>query len=69
MGKLERDLRKQILTLDAKLTENTEYGSMYEIRGKLTGPNGTGLKVVTIWMMDDITYQTKFITLYPDKEA
>ena len=42
---------------------------MYEIRGKLTGPNGTGLKVVTIWMMDDITYQTKFITLYPDKEA
>lgn len=37
---LEKDLRTQILSLDAIPTENTKYGQMYEIKGNLTGPNG-----------------------------
>ncbi len=64
---LENDLRDQILSCDATLIENTEYGKMYEIRGNLIGPNGKHLPVCTIWLTETSTGNTKFITLYPDK--
>ncbi|WP_375338616.1 hypothetical protein [[Phormidium] sp. ETS-05] len=35
----------------------------------MTGPNGTSLQVVTIWMIESPSEQTKFITLFPDKEV
>lgn len=64
---LENDLRIQILSLDATPTGSTEYGQMYEIRGKLVGPNGKSLSVCTIWMTESATGNTKFITMYPDR--
>ena len=64
---LLRDIRQQILPLEAHCFEQTEYGPKYRIRGTLTGPNGRALRVVTIWMKDDATNQTKFVTLFPDK--
>ena len=64
---LEKDLRDQILSCDATLIENTEYGKMYEIRGNLIGPNGKHLPVCTIWLTETATGNTKFITLYPYK--
>ena len=33
----------------------------------LTGPNGGRLRVVTIWMNEEETGTTKFVTLLPDK--
>jgi hypothetical protein len=65
---LEEDLRRQILSLEAKPTEHTRYGQMYEIAGELTGPNGKILAVRTIWMTETMTAVTKFITIFPDKE-
>ena len=64
---LENDLRNQILSVDATLIENTEYGQMYEIRRNLIGPNGKSLTVCTIWLTENATGNTKFITMYPDK--
>ncbi|MEK6682118.1 MAG: DUF6883 domain-containing protein [Nitrospirota bacterium] len=64
---LERDLRRQILSLAAIPTENTRYGQMYKIKGNLTGPNGKILAVCTIWMTETTTGDTKFITMYPKK--
>jgi hypothetical protein len=64
---LLRDIRQQILPLDADCFELTEYGPKYRIRGTLTGPNGRALRLVTIWMKEDTTNQTKFVTLFPDK--
>jgi len=64
---LEKDLREQILSINATPLENTEYGQLYEIRGKLVGPNGESLVACTIWMMEGITGKTKFITMYPNK--
>ena len=61
---LENDLRTQILSIDATPTESTKYGQMYEIRGKLTGPNGKSLSVYTVWMTENATGDTKFITMY-----
>jgi len=65
--RLMTDLREQILPLDAECTEQTEYGPKYRIRGSLVGPNVRALRVVTIWMTDDATNLTKFITLFPDR--
>lgn len=66
---LEKDLREQILPLDAVFTEQTRFGDHYKIRGTLTGTNGVILPVITIWMIEKSTGQTKFITLFPDKEV
>jgi hypothetical protein len=52
---LLRDIQ-QILPLEADCFERTEYG-----------PNGRALRVVTMWMKDDATNPTKFVTLFPDK--
>ena len=63
--RLEADLRSQILTQDADFVETTEYGGKHRIRGDLTGPNGRTLRVLTLWLAEDATGTTKFITLYP----
>ena len=65
--RLLRDIREQVLPLDAEFHEETEYGPKYRIRGTLTGPNGRILRVVTIWMKENATNQVKFVTLFPDK--
>jgi hypothetical protein len=65
--RLLADLRTQLLPLEARLLEGGEYGMKYEIRGKLTGPNGRSLRVVSIWMIEHAGGRAKFVTLYPDK--
>ena len=65
--RLLADLRTQLLPLEARWLESGEYGTKYEIRGKLTGPNGRTLRVASIWMIEDTTGKAKFVTLYPDK--
>lgn len=62
---LERDLRQQVMPLEAELDEINQYGNVYRIEAELVGPNGRALPVVTIWMTEHETEQTKFITLYP----
>lgn len=63
--RLRHDIRSQLLPLAAAFLELTEYGPKYQIRGSLRGPNGVELQVVTIWMTEEASQQTKFITLYP----
>jgi hypothetical protein len=65
--RLSSDIREQILPLEAEIFEETEYGPKYRIRGSLTGPNGRVLRVLTIWIKESATDQTKFVTLYPQK--
>jgi hypothetical protein len=65
--RLISDIREQILPLDVDLFDETEYGPKYRIRSTLTGPNGRVLRVSTIWMKENATNQTKFVTLYPDR--
>jgi hypothetical protein len=65
---LEKDLRLQILPLDAEFVEKTQFGQMFEIRGVLVGPNGIQLFLRSFWLLESDSRQTKFITLYPDRE-
>ena len=64
---LLRDLRTQILPLEAVALESNTFGRYYEIRGTLTGPNGVTLDVCTIWITEHLSGVTKFVTLIPDK--
>ena len=66
---LLEDILTQILPVEAELMRKTAYGDLFRIRGKLLGPNGVSLRVITIWMMERASRETKFITLFPDKEG
>ena len=65
---LRNDLRKQILPIEAQLIEETKFGQLYKIRGKLTGPNGIPLSVCAIWIIEAETGMSKFVTMYPNKK-
>ena len=60
----EQDLREQILPLEAVPTTITQYGQKYAIAGNLTGPNGTSLRVKTIWIVT--SGLTRLVTLFPN---
>jgi len=64
---LLHDLRTQPLLLDATPLHSTEFGQFYEIRGPLVGPNGVTLQIRSIWMKENVSGVTKFITLIPEK--
>lgn len=64
---LLRDLREQLLPLEAVPTKSNKFGQYYEIRGSLTGPNRVTLSVCAMWMTEPLSGVTKFVTLLPDK--
>ena len=64
---LLHDLRTQSLPLDAMPLHSTEFGQFYDIRGPLMGPNGATLQIRSIWMKENLSGVTKFITLIPEK--
>ena len=66
-NQLLRDLRMQLLPLEATPLQSNKFGQYYEICGKLAGPNGARLAVRTIWMTERLSGVTKFVTLLPDK--
>jgi len=45
-----------------------EYGVFLRAEGRLTGPSGRSLPVVTIWLRWRTDGQTRFVTLKPWKE-
>jgi hypothetical protein len=64
---LLRDLRVQLLPLEAIPGKSNQFGQYYESRGALTGPNGVSLAVRAIWMTEHLSGMTKFVTLLTDK--
>jgi hypothetical protein len=65
---LLHDLRKQVLPHDAVLLQKTKFGQFYETPASLVGPNGTTLRIRSIWMKEHLSGLTKFITLMPERE-
>ena len=61
---LEKDLREQILSLEAVPIEMTRYGQKYSITGSLIGINGNAIRVKTIWIIENEI--TRFVTLFPE---
>ena len=67
-GQLATDLRQQILPLDARHTEDSRWGSKYEILGLLRGPDGREAWVQTIWIVLRGKTDARFVTLIPWKK-
>lgn len=64
---LADDIREQLLPLEADLSRQTRYGELYAIRGQLRGPNGSILRTLSVWIVDN-SGVTRLVTIYPDKE-
>ena len=60
---LERDLRQQILSLEAQPTLNTQYGQKHQIICSLICPNSKILTIKPIWIVTEQT--THFVALFP----
>ncbi len=63
--RLEADLRSQHLQHAAHPREKTAYGQKYEIRGRLVGPNGTAVELVSAWIIRAGEEAPRFVTAYP----
>jgi hypothetical protein len=66
---LKQDLYELVKLHEVADTIISPYGIKHEIYGVLTGPNGQTLHVVTVWITLEATGETRFVTLFPDREA
>jgi hypothetical protein len=66
---LKRDLHELARFYEVTDTLMSPYGIKYEVRGDLTGPNGQTLRLVTVWITLEATGETRFVTLFPDREV
>jgi hypothetical protein len=62
---LLRDLREQVLPGESVFQQRNTFGDYYALHGRLTGPNGRRLGVVTIWLRE-MDGTIRFLTLFPD---
>ncbi|MEM8809094.1 MAG: DUF6883 domain-containing protein [Cyanobacteria bacterium P01_D01_bin.44] len=61
---------RQLITINDAIEDRTdEYGTYYQVTGKLSGTNDVTLDVLTIWLRRKIDQQFQFITLIPNKET
>ena len=65
---LARDLRQQILPLDARPAGESRWGVKYEILGLLRGPNGRAAGIRTIWIVLRGDARPRLVTLVPWEE-
>jgi hypothetical protein len=63
---LELAIRRLILENDAVEDRTDQFGTFYEVTGRLRGVNGIDLGVVTIWLHQSTDSNFRFITLIPD---
>lgn len=61
---LEAAIRQVIAENEAIFDRENEYGAFYQVRGNLRGPDGI-LTVVTIWLLQDVNSEFRFVTLKP----
>jgi hypothetical protein len=66
--RLDRDLRDQILPLEARAVGASAWGSKYEILGVLKGPNGRAAWIRTIWIVLRQETRPSLVTLTPWNE-
>jgi hypothetical protein len=65
---LERDLRRLAVTAEAESLGINPFGEFLAARGELHGPHGVILRIKTLWIRLAETNETRFVTLFPDKE-
>ena len=66
---LEKDIRWALNTHEAVSQGVNVYGEVFELRAIWKGPNGKEVAIVTIWIQLSGTAETRFVTLFPDREV
>ena len=61
-GDLVYDIEQLVLTNDVQLQQNTSFGGIYEVKGRLRLQ-----AVVTIWLVAVGSDHFRFVTLFPQK--
>jgi hypothetical protein len=61
---LEAAVRQVIADNEAVFDRENQYGSFYQVKGNLHGPEGI-LTVVTVWILQDVNGEFRFVTLKP----
>ncbi|BAK99003.1 hypothetical protein OBV_18050 [Oscillibacter valericigenes Sjm18-20] len=64
---LVANIRQNLNAFPATSKGNKGYGQLYEVRMKLTGPNGKQAAVITAWIDDANTKETRLVSAYVDK--
>ena len=62
---LETAIRELIISNEAYEDRTNEYGTFYNVSGKLKGLNSPNLSVFTIWLLRQHDGQFHFVTLKP----
>ena len=66
---LEKDIRYALDTHEAVSQGVNVYGEVFQLRATWRGPNGKDVAVVTVWIQLSGTAETRFVTLFPDREV
>ena len=62
---LAGDLRNHAMEGEASATEANAYGQKYEVRGRLTGPEGREAALVAVWIVLHGEDFPRFVTAFP----
>ncbi|MBM2814966.1 MAG: hypothetical protein HW421_1728 [Ignavibacteria bacterium] len=65
---LLEDIADIIKNNDPIYQSTNQFGALYKIFGELAGPNGRILDIVTVWLQNNQSNITHFVTLYPNKK-
>jgi len=63
--RLAEDLRNTHALSEVDATIPTGYGTKYEVRALLTGPNGISVYVTSVWIVLRGEEAPRFVTAYP----
>ena len=63
--KLGSDIRS-LLVGEVELAKVTDFGSLYLVRGVLSGPNGRSGLIVTVWIILSGQVVPRLVTAYPE---
>ncbi len=61
---LEKAIRRIIIDGEAIFQRENQYGTFYQVKGNLSGPDGI-IIVITIWIFQKSTGAFRFVTLKP----
>jgi hypothetical protein len=64
---LHAQLKRVALEGEAKVSERTDYGQKYIVRGTIGSMVGRGAKLLTVWIVLDGEDVPRFVTAYPER--
>lgn len=63
--RLAADLKRLAVDGEVGEGEASPYGQKFEVRGKITGPEGRSADLVSVWIVIVGAHAPKFITAFP----